>query len=199
MAENDKTFISLTTAQLDAAHEANHVDPNIIAQGQEFVRAEKALPQSKALRTHWKGVFFSIALSFALVMEGEFPNACVAWLQLMLGYDVIMGAFFGQPQFQRYFGTQHEDGTYLVNANWQTAISNVQTTTNLIGLLITGICQERYGSKKTYIGGMILMTMTIFVAVFAQNIQMYLAAEALMALPWGMFREVPITLSRLYD
>lgn len=70
-----------------------------------------------------------------------------------------------------------------------------QTTTNLIGLPITGVCQERYGSKKTYIGGMILMTMTIFVAVFAQNIQMYLAAEALMALPWGMFRKLPNTQS----
>jgi len=148
MAENDRTFISLTTAQLDAAHDADHVDPNIIALGQEFVRAEKALPQSKALRTHWKGVFFSIALSFALVMEGESASAAVTQVQLILGYDVIMGAFFGQPQFQRYFGTKRDDGTYLVNANWQSAIGNVQTTTNLIGLLITGVCQERYGSKK---------------------------------------------------
>jgi predicted MFS family arabinose efflux permease len=70
-----------------------------------------------------------------------------------------------------------------------------QTTTNLIGLLITGVYQERYDSKKTYIGGMVLMTMTIFVAVFAQHIQMYLAAEALVAPPWGMFRKLPNTQS----
>lgn len=185
--ESDKITITYTPEQLEALHKGPRQDEQLIQEGEAFIEREKELTQSKSLAIYWKGAFFSIALSFALVMEGRSAFFTIISLTLV-GYDCIMGSFFGQPSFQRYFGTQQPDGEYLINANWQTAIGNTQTAVNLLGLLITGLCQEKYGSKKTYIGGMILITAVIFVAVFANSIGMFLAAEALIALPWGMFR-----------
>jgi SP family general alpha glucoside:H+ symporter-like MFS transporter len=107
----------------------------------------------------------------------------------LLGYDGIIGSFYGQPAFQRTFGTLQSDGSYQVSANWQTTIGNVQSVGNLAGLLITGYAQERFGSRKTYIAGMMLMICTIFLTVFANSIGMFMAGCTLSALPWGMFRK----------
>ena len=70
----------------------------------------------------------------------------------------------------------------------QTALSNLATVGQLVGLALTGYFQERFGMKRTYIGGMFFMIMTIFVAVFAQNLPMLMAAELVMGIPWGMFQ-----------
>lgn len=58
----------------------------------------------------------------------------------------------------------------------------------MVGLLITGLCQERFGMRKTFIGGMILMIGTIFIAVFATDLSMLYGAEFAMGVPWGMFQ-----------
>jgi MFS family permease len=72
---------------------------------------------------------------------------------------------------------------------------------NLAGLLITGYAQERFGSRKTYIAGMMLMICTIFLTVFANSIGMFMAGCTLSALPWGMFRKSsrpPVHIPRWY-
>jgi SP family general alpha glucoside:H+ symporter-like MFS transporter len=76
-----------------------------------------------------------------------------------------------------------------ISANWQTAISNIGLPGNFLGLAVTGYCQDRFGSKRTYIGGMALMIAVVFLFVFCQSIEMLLAAEALAAFCWGMFSE----------
>lgn len=50
----------------------------------------------------------------------------------------------------------------------------------VIGLFINGYCQERFGSRRTFIWGMGLMTATIFLAVFAVSLNMLLVAELAM-------------------
>jgi SP family general alpha glucoside:H+ symporter-like MFS transporter len=99
-----------------------------------------------------------------------------------------LGSFWGQPAFIHRFGDLQPDGTYTVNANWQSAISNAMSAGQVIGLIITGYCQERFGSKKTYIGGMAAFTAAIFIPVFAPNIKVLLAGETILAIPLGMFR-----------
>jgi SP family general alpha glucoside:H+ symporter-like MFS transporter len=75
-----------------------------------------------------------------------------------------------------------------VPASVQTSLSDLATIGQIVGLIITGVCQERWGAKRTFIGGMILMTAVVFVAVFAQNLPMLMASEFLMGVPWGMFQ-----------
>lgn len=77
----------------------------------------------------------------------------------------------------------------MIPSDWQAGLQNITRVGQLLGLVITGYFQEKLGSKKTYIAGMIMMTGTIFLAVFAVNLEMLLVAELCMGVPWGMFRE----------
>lgn len=81
------------------------------------------------------------------------------------------------------------DGEKIIPSDYQAGLQNITRVGQLLGLIITGYFQERIGSKKTYIAGMIFMAGTIFLAVFAVNLNMLLVAELLMGVPWGMFRE----------
>jgi SP family general alpha glucoside:H+ symporter-like MFS transporter len=99
-----------------------------------------------------------------------------------------MGSFYGQPAFQRRFGVEQPDGRYIIPANWQTGIQNSITVGVLIGLCICGYCQERFGSRRTYMAGMIAMIGTIFIPVFSTSLGMLLAGSFLMGIPWGIFR-----------
>jgi SP family general alpha glucoside:H+ symporter-like MFS transporter len=80
------------------------------------------------------------------------------------------------------------DGTFAVDANWISNIGNCGNVGTAIGLCITGYCQERFGSKKTYIAGMVACTAFIFMLVFAHSLPMLLAAELLFNIPMGMFQ-----------
>lgn len=70
----------------------------------------------------------------------------------------------------------------------QAGLQNTATCGQIVGLILTGIFQEKIGSKKTFLMGMVFMIGTVFLAVFAQNIAMLYAAEVLMGIPWGMFQ-----------
>lgn len=165
--------IGLTAGQLKAKA-VSTVDPHLLQEAHLLMELEKNTSLNKTLRTHWKGAFFSIALSFALVMDG-FDGG-------------MMFSFFGHPAFKERFGELQSDGSYLIPSNWQSGISNGTTAGNLIGLLITGYAQERFGSRRTYIGGMIMVAGAIFIPVFSTSIAMFLAAAICMAIPWGMFQ-----------
>jgi len=96
----------------------------------------------------------------------------------MEGYDIVLlGNFYGLDSFNAYFGNvRNPDPTgpvtskFIVSAAWRSALTNgaligevigklatrlIQTVTHTkatLGLFFTGICQDRYGFKKT-IGG----------------------------------------------
>jgi SP family general alpha glucoside:H+ symporter-like MFS transporter len=100
---------------------------------------------------------------------------------------VQVNGFYGLPQWKHRFGTL-EHGKHIVPAHVQTTLGNLVTCGQLVGLIITGLCQERFGAKKTFIGGMGLMAATVFIAVFAQNLSMLMAAEFCLGVPWGMLQ-----------
>ena len=76
----------------------------------------------------------------------------------------------------------------VISNKTQVGLGNTSTCGQVIGLLITGFCQERYGSKWTFFAGMVFMIGVVFIAVFAQNLQTLYAAEFVMGIPWGMFQ-----------
>jgi SP family general alpha glucoside:H+ symporter-like MFS transporter len=87
------------------------------------------------------------------------------------------------------FGVRSAKGKLVVPANYQSGLTNIAYCGQIIGLLINGWAQERFGSRKAFIWGMVLMTATIFLAVFAVSLNMLLVAELAMGIPWGMFRK----------
>ncbi|WRT64889.1 uncharacterized protein IL334_001825 [Kwoniella shivajii] len=171
LSKKEQNVIGLTDEQLRATVEG--VDPELIRIGHEVVARQKQETFSQAWRNHWGAGMWSLFLSCALFMEG---------------YDTgLISTFYGMPQFQATFGKLHK-GKLVIPASYQGALLNLGKVGQLIGLVITGVCQERYGSKKTYIWGMAAMTASIFLAVFSVNINMLVGAELAMGIPWGMFQ-----------
>lgn len=141
---------------------------------------DKQLHVWDALKKHKKAVFWSMALSTSLVMEG---------------YDlVIINSFYGQEQFQRKYGTLTADGKYAITAPWQTGLSNSALVGQIIGLAINGYLSQRIGYRKTMMGAMVFMAAAIFIVFFAPSLPVLAFAEAMCGLPWGVFQ----TLSTAY-
>ena len=163
--------VGLTDAQVGVA---SSVDPELVAEGLRIIQQEKSLPLKETVKLHWRALLWGMALSFALVMDG---------------YDgAVTLSFFALPSFQKQFGTPFGDG-YTISANWQAALQNVGIPGGFLGLAITGYCQDKYGSRRTYMGGMVFIICVVFLFVFVQSLGMLLAAQALAATGWAMFSE----------
>lgn len=148
-----------------------------IAPNQEALHAardEKEMTLWKGLKTYPKAVGWSVVLSSALIMEG---------------YDLaLLGSLYGNQQFKMKYGRQGEDGTWAVEAKWQTALSNGARAGEVIGLIMLGHISERYGYRKSMIGALIAVTAFIFILFFAPNVETLVVGEVLCGIPWGMFQ-----------
>lgn len=134
---------------------------------------EKAMSLRTALKMYPTAIFFSFGLSLAVIMEG---------------YDTwLLGSFWALPAFAKKYGdlvTVDGKQTYVVSANWQTALGVATTATQFIGLMINGIVSERYGYRKTMMGALVAITCFLFVTFFFVNIKILFAGYILSGLPW---------------
>ncbi|KAL0937081.1 MFS alpha-glucoside transporter [Colletotrichum truncatum] len=135
---------------------------------------EAKLPRKELFSRYWPAVVYSTLLSMALVMEGM---------------DVgLINNFFAQRAYKEKFGWPDASGKMHISASWQAGIGNGQNLGSIIGLLLNGWLQSRFGSRKVYMGAMATMGGTIFLLFFAVNVQMLLAANVLCGIPWGIFQ-----------
>ncbi|ORX36725.1 trehalose transport-related protein [Kockovaella imperatae] len=180
MAQTEQKTVGLAAFQAEGLTE---VDPYLLAEGFQLIGAEKQAHFRQAFRQHWRAVLWSMGLSVALIMDG---------------YDgAVSNAYFGLPSFLDYFG--HDalvKGKIVkkIDVNWQTGLQLCGLPGGFLGLYICGWAQERYGSRKTYMGGMAFAFCCVPLFAFAQNLPMLLVAEAVSAIAWGIFN----TLSASY-
>ncbi|KAL3954156.1 hypothetical protein ACCO45_012112 [Purpureocillium lilacinum] len=119
----------------------------------------------EALRLYPKGVLWSIVMSTGVVMEG---------------YDAkLVGTLYAQPAFQKAFGTHVKGNSYQISAPWQTGLSNGSAAGQLIGLLLAGYLSERFGFRKTMMGGLATIVAFIFMTFFAPNIVVLAVGQTL--------------------
>ncbi|ORX40205.1 trehalose transport-related protein [Kockovaella imperatae] len=155
-------------------HLAGNFNLERVERARLATEAERSMKFGAVLRKYWKAAAWSVVLSTALVMEG---------------FDVIIiNSFWGNPAFLERFGQRDGDGHLYIPANWQAAINNAALIGEIVGLGMTGILQNRYGSRPTYLIGMFIMAVTIFAPVFATSLEILFAGEILMGLAWGMFQ-----------
>lgn len=103
---------------------------------------ERRMGFIEGCRLYPKAMFFSFALSLAVIMEG---------------YDTaLLGNFYGIPAFAKKFGEpaaiKNGVQTYQVSASWQSALGNGTAAAQIIGLFINGILSERIGYRKMMMG-----------------------------------------------
>lgn len=110
----------------------------------------------QALQLYPKGVFWSIVMSTAVIMEG---------------YDSkLIGTLFAQPAFQKAYGEHVKGDSYQITAPWQSGLSNGSAVGQLCGLLIAGYVSERFGFRKTALAGLTVIIGFIFITFFAPNL-----------------------------
>lgn len=174
VSQNDETFRRLSLAVPNLAE--------ITSDAKTAATKEKAMTFRKAVAMYPKAIFFSFGLSLAVIMEG---------------YDTwLLGSFWALPAFAKKFGDLvNVDGTptYVVSANWQTALGVATSCTQILGLFINGVVSERYGYRKVMMVSLVGITCFIFVTFFAVNIKMLFAGYILSGLPWGVFQTLTTT------
>jgi SP family general alpha glucoside:H+ symporter-like MFS transporter len=100
--------------------------------------AEIALPRKELFRRYRPAVFYSALLSMALVMEGM---------------DVgLINNFFAHPAYRKRFGNDYDvKGELVISTKWQTIIGAGNNIGSIIGLLLNGWLQSRFGSRRVYL------------------------------------------------
>lgn len=97
---------------------------------------QNLMPKTLLFKQYWPGITFSMLLSLALVMEGM---------------DVgLINNFFGHPAYLERFGWPDAEGEMQISAKWQAAIGNGQSCGQIVGLLLNGYLQSRFGSRRVY-------------------------------------------------
>ncbi|GAA5917558.1 hypothetical protein JCM5296_004355, partial [Sporobolomyces johnsonii] len=151
----------------------------LVTDARAATEAEQTMTLREGLRRYPKAIGWSVLLSSAIIMTG---------------FDVVLlGSFYGFPQFNRRFGVLLPNGSYTVTAAWQAGLSNGGKCGEIMGLCINGWAMERFGCRKTMIGALTAIVATIFLPVFAINIQMLLAGQILMGMSWGVFETLTTT------
>ncbi|OLN83339.1 Maltose permease MAL31-like protein 4 [Colletotrichum chlorophyti] len=179
MADNEKgqaaSVAKVKSGSVNHAEYGTYVpDTALIEAGADFQAEEIALPKKELIKRYYPAALYSMALSAALIMEGM---------------DVgLINNFFGQDAYLNKFGWPDQNGKQHISSSWQAAIGNGNNLGSIIGLLLNGWLQSRFGSRRVYMGGMVAMTGTIFCLFFAVNVQMLFAANILCGIPWGIFQ-----------
>lgn len=131
------------------------VNEHTIIDANEANDQEHRITFRQALQLYPKAIFWSVILSAVVIQEG---------------YDTkLISALFAQPAFLHDFGQKAKKG-YEISAAWQAGLTNGSAVGQLLGLLIAGHLTERYGFRRTMIGGLIASACCIFIPFFAQSL-----------------------------
>lgn len=128
------------------------VDGGIYMSQRELVEAaaaasdtEAQLPRMELFKRYKPAAIYSALLSVALVMEGM---------------DVgLINNFFAHPAYRVRFGNSwNVQGEWVVSTQWQTIIGAGNNVGSIIGLLLNGWLQSRYGSRRVYLVSFFMRT-----------------------------------------
>ncbi|KAM5347445.1 hypothetical protein ACJ41O_010450 [Fusarium nematophilum] len=153
---------------------------------QRVLRNERELTFLGCCRQYPKAVAWSLLLFCTIIMEAY-------------GKSLVSG-FIAFPAFQRRYGSptrplaqSPEDQRYEISPAWQMGLQNAAMVCEIIGLLTHGYITYVVGYRKMMIASLLWMCCAIFPAVFATNIWLLLAAQALCGLPWGVIQTLAAT------
>lgn len=173
--EKDGAFISHGDEAVQKSPVAVSKLADLSADASTAADSERRMSLLEGIRLYPKAIFFSFALSLAVVMEG---------------YDTwLLSSFYGMAAFAKKYGQytgldKEGNPSYQLSATWQNALGNGTSAAQIIGLFINGIVAERIGYRWTMIGALFAITCFIFIQFFAVNVEMLLAGYIMSGLPW---------------
>ncbi|KAH7309712.1 general substrate transporter [Stachybotrys elegans] len=166
------------TEKVDVAEHTETISPKVLAsEAKSAAEAERQMTLWTAIKTYPHAIGWSILLSSTIIMEG---------------YDLaLLGNLYASTPFNQKYGRWVESSQrYEISPAWQSALSNGARAGEIFGLIIAGWAADRWGAKKTTIGFLVLMIITIFALFFAPNVEVLVLGEILCGIPWGAFQGV---------
>lgn len=186
MADRKETSLPAKRESVDHVDytvRTTRADRELIEAAVRTSEEEAKLPRKELFARYLPAATYSMILSVALIMEGM---------------DVgMVNNFFGQDAYRKRFGWPDANGDYQISASWQAAIGNGNNLGSIIGLLLNGYLQSRFGSRRVYMGAMALMAGTIFILFFATSVQMLFVGNIFCGIPWGIVSFVAVVVNVL--
>ncbi|OAL39371.1 hypothetical protein AYO20_01241 [Fonsecaea nubica] len=186
--ERETDRIHATRSNDDLFHGLSAAIPglrNLSVDARAATKAEHAMTFLRGCRLYPKAIAWSLLLSMTIVMEG---------------YDLtLVNSFFAFPVFRRSYGeplnphAPPDQRDYQISPAWQSGLTNAAVAGEILGLMFNGFLTDRFGYHKTMVGTLIWMSLFVFLAFFAVDIKMLLAAQVLCGLPWGVFQTLSTT------
>ena len=171
--------IRITRSNDDLFHGLSAAIPSLrrlSVEARAATKAEHAMTFIRGCRLYPKAMLWSLVLSMTIVMEG---------------YDLtLINSFYAFPVFRRSYGqplnpeAPPDQRDYQISPAWQSGLTNAAVSGEILGLMFNGFLTDRFGYHKTMVFTLIWMSLFVFIAFFAINIQMLLAAQVLCGLPW---------------
>lgn len=142
--------------------------------------AEHKMSFGEGIKLYPKAIGWSLLLSLTIIMEG---------------YDTaLITSFYAFPVFRRNYGTQvHGTNDYQISPPWQSGLLGAALCGEILGLACNGVLTDRFGYRKTLLGALAWLSVFIFFAFFAFNIEMLLVSQLLCGLSWGIFQTLTTT------
>jgi MFS transporter, SP family, general alpha glucoside:H+ symporter len=152
----------------------DYTPQQIATLAQRAAEAEHALPALLAILKYPWSVFWSLAISMCVIMEG---------------YDTsLVLNFYAYPVFARKFGRFNEDSdNYQLEPHWQVSLSNAGYAGSFLGTWLTGYVVDKFGHVKVLVGALLALGGFIFIVFFAPSTPVLLVGQFLCGLPWGIF------------
>ncbi|KAL3469081.1 general substrate transporter [Aspergillus californicus] len=141
--------------------------------------AEHSMTLMDACRGFWPAILWSCLFSLGVVMAGFDPQ--------------LVGSLIAIPQFQKDFGVQLSDGSYDIQAKWQSAFNLTSPLGAVFGSYMVGWPLDRYGRRWTMAGCCIVSAIAVAIQVSAQNKAQILVAELVNGLVVGAYPVVAPT------
>ncbi|KAI8650734.1 MFS domain-containing protein [Fusarium keratoplasticum] len=169
----------LSSADVEVVHDDEFKGHAHHAEASAATAREHQLSFRDSLRLYPKAIGFSLLFSTAIIMEG---------------YDLaLIGSFYGYQPFRNKYGNESDgEGGKVISAEWQTYIQVGGMCGQIIGLYLNGWVSDAIGYKRSMILSQMLMIALIFIVFFAKNIEMILAGQILLGIPWGVFQTLTL-------
>ncbi|TXT04299.1 hypothetical protein VHUM_04186 [Vanrija humicola] len=162
--------LTVDTIDLDHLAEASDYADAV----RKATEREHALSFREAARAYPWALFWSIAISFTIIMDG---------------YDTyLLSQFYAYPSFAKKYGEFNPaQNDYNVPASTMVMLANLNMFGSCIGLFGMSLFTERFGHRMVIMMGLVALVATNFLTFFAPNIKWLTAGVCLSGIPQGLF------------
>lgn len=157
--------------------QAIHSEKGVSAERAGAIQAEEdefKMGVVQAVKEYPMAALWAFIMSCTIIME----SYCV----------FLAGNFLALPAFANRYGIlDSKSGEYVVETAWQSALQVGGPIGALIGVFLAGPITSAIGYRWATIGGLMALNAFIFIFYFGDSLPVFLVAQLLEGLPWGIF------------